>query len=319
MYVSPKVRTKVTATYSNIRVKHFRGRMYFFLAFFSTMGGLKTTRMVATRQVTTVEVTSLSARALPVPFVSNFFARWDVVGFFPALALKVILAKRRATIFSTFFLLLLLSFYLYRLEKNMVSIATARTFKAQIRQVWDGEAERTKNIPVTKSDLVIGKDGSLRTRIPLYATSKTRAGRNRQVFNKRAWMTTRSGLKKEDLVENAHGRIVSKRARDNALKRVDFGKSWREAVQAACDQMPDIEKYTIPTKGSELYQLSIALYESLKKKKKLGKEEEEGSQPELKEEKTEEKKKATKKRKPKNKKKKKKIKNPKNNKKKSKK
>ena len=145
----------------------------------------------------------------------------------------------------------------------MLPIATARTFKAQLKQVFNDEAERTKRVPITKEDILKGKDGQLRPKIPLYADQKTRAARNRAVYFGRRWLTARGGLDRTQLEPNANGRIVSKAARAEALKRGDFGKQWREAVKEACVQL-GIEKYTIPKKGSDLYNATLSVYESKK-------------------------------------------------------
>lgn len=142
----------------------------------------------------------------------------------------------------------------------MLDLATARTLKAQLKQVYNGEAKRTKRVPITKEDIVLGKDGQLRTKIPYYADQGSRASRNRAVYFGRRWLTARGGLDKTQLEPNGSGRIVSKAARAEALRRGDFGKKWREAVAEACEQL-GIERYTIPKKGSALYTSTLAIYQ----------------------------------------------------------
>ena len=149
----------------------------------------------------------------------------------------------------------------------MLDIATARTFKAQLKQVYDGHARRTKRVPITKDDIVRGKDGTLRPKVPLYADQKTRAARNRAVYFGRRWLTARGGLDATQLEPNASGRIVSKAARAEALRRGDFGKHWREAVKTACEQL-GLDTYTIPKKGSKLYATTVNIYEAKKKEDK---------------------------------------------------
>lgn len=148
-----------------------------------------------------------------------------------------------------------------------MEIATARTLKRQLQQVWAGEAKRTKRVPITKEDILMGKDGKLRTKVPYYADQKTRAARNRAVYLGRRWLTARGGLDRSQLVENPSGRIVSKAAREKALQRGDFGKDWREAVAEACAQL-GIEKYTIPKKESDLYALAATIYKNKKAEEK---------------------------------------------------
>lgn len=143
----------------------------------------------------------------------------------------------------------------------MLEVATARTLKSQLKQVYNGEAKRTKRVPITKDDIVLGKDGQLRTKIPYYADQGSRASRNRAVYYGRRWLTARGGLDKTQLEPNASGRIVSKAARAEALRRGDFGKKWREAVAEACEQL-GIERYTIPKKGSALYTSTLAIYQN---------------------------------------------------------
>ena len=145
----------------------------------------------------------------------------------------------------------------------MLDIATARTLKSQLKQVYNGEARRTKRVPITKEDIVLGKDGQLRTKIPYYADQATRAARNRAVYFGRRWLTARGGLDRTQLEPNASGRIVSKAARAEALRRGDFGSAWRDAVAEACAQL-GIERYTIPKKGSALYTTTLRIYRNKK-------------------------------------------------------
>ncbi|MBO74350.1 MAG: hypothetical protein CMD33_03650 [Flavobacteriales bacterium] len=145
----------------------------------------------------------------------------------------------------------------------MLDVATARTFKGQLKQVYNGEALRAKRVPIKKEDIIKGKDGKLRPKIPLYADQRSRAARNRAVYFGRRWLTARGGLDRTQLEPNGNGRIVSKAARAQALERGDFGRLWRECVRLACEEL-SLERYTIPKKGTPLYARTVAIYETKK-------------------------------------------------------
>ena len=50
-----------------------------------------------------------------------------------------------------------------------------------------------------------------------YASATTRAGKNRQVWNRKAEMTGPGGLKRHQLTKNKQGKIVSKKKSKKAL------------------------------------------------------------------------------------------------------
>ena len=156
---------------------------------------------------------------------------------------------------------------------------TSRTFPAQCKEVYFGKAQKTKLYGLTREQIYKKRDGTITSRIPRFPVSSvldengkpkkmSHARRYRQVFTGKALQTSRGGLLKEDLVENSAGRIVSKKASENAKRRGAFGEAWRTAVRQACQEILGTEKSTfiIPKKGTDIYNRAIAIKEMLEKK-----------------------------------------------------
>ena len=155
---------------------------------------------------------------------------------------------------------------------------TSRTFPAQCKEVYFGKAQKTKLYGLTREQIYKKRDGTITSRIPRFPVSSvldengkpkkmSHARRYRQVFTGKALQTSRGGLLKEDLVENSAGRIVSKKASENAKSRGAFGQAWRMAVRQACQEILGTEKSTfiIPKKGTDIYNRAIAIKEVLEK------------------------------------------------------
>ena len=94
----------------------------------------------------------------------------------------------------------------------------------------------------------------------IYPTAKTLAGQYRQVFEGRA-DRTRSGLTKKDLTISKSGKIVSKLKSKSGKKRQEPLGIWRQAVSEAAAELK--VNYTIPKKGTPLYNSARQKYDTM--------------------------------------------------------
>ena len=81
-----------------------------------------------------------------------------------------------------------------------------------------------------------------------YADSKTRSGKNRQVWEGKAEMTGPGGLMKKDLIKNKDGKIVSKKMSKNA-KSNPYMKKLAEAKKKNADSFKYNGKEYVKTKA----------------------------------------------------------------------
>ena len=93
-----------------------------------------------------------------------------------------------------------------------------------------------------------------------YPTATTLAGRYRQVFEGRAFRT-HSGLTKKDLTISKSGKVVSKLKSKSGKTRQEPLAMWRQAVSEAAAELK--VKYTIPKKGTPLYNSARLKYDTM--------------------------------------------------------
>ena len=85
-----------------------------------------------------------------------------------------------------------------------------------------------------------------------YASATTMAGKRRQVWNGKAELTLRGGLKKHQLKKNKQGKIVSKKKSSKGLN--EFMKAQLRAKRAgAASFMYNNKRYVRRTTGHLVY------------------------------------------------------------------
>ncbi len=128
-------------------------------------------------------------------------------------------------------------------EKHITDLKTAieKLYSAKARQQEEYEAQRLMLIGCRISNgMAAGYANKLHRRLTaaLHISKKKMKGNMREVYHGKAWIAGRR-LKREDVMRNKKGQIVSKRRSDKTKARFEhcFAGKWSKAVKVAREEL----------------------------------------------------------------------------------